>query len=184
MIFLFCVPCQTARNHKHFYIPLMSDKFEERWNCVWHWTLPDLLWLSKNERKKLRTRNQITSDWCSTFSVSLIRKLLSPKNSRKKFTLSDDATFVIAACNALRLRIRPLFPEILEELLGLPVCWKRQHLRWRNLMSIHRRRRRQVRGVYKSQVRISRILMPIVERVDVCKCKKKLKKLRLVKMTH
>lgn len=68
---------------------------------------------------------------------------------------------------------KTIVPELLEWLLGLPVCWKRQHLRWRNLMSIHRRRRRLVRGVYMSQVRISRILMPIVERVDVCKCTRK-----------
>lgn len=37
-------------------------------------------------------------------------------------------------------------------------------------MSIHRHRRRLVRGVYMSRVHISRILMPTVERVDVCNC--------------
>lgn len=40
-------------------------------------------------------------------------------------------------------------------------------------MSIHRRRQRLVRGVYMSRVHISRILMPIVERVDVCNYTKK-----------
>lgn len=86
MIFLFCVPCQTARNHKHFYIPLMSDKFEERWNCVWHWTLPDLLWLSKKERNNLGTRNQITSDWCSTFAVSFDKRAsFTEKNYAKRW---------------------------------------------------------------------------------------------------
>lgn len=154
----------------------MSDNCEERWNCV---LSPNATRLAVITPEKFFISNRITIEWCSFsmfFFVLLLQNDKRPSDQLVNFTLNRVVSFVISlAAFPARAKFvkRPFEITVRVNLLRLPVCWKRQHLRWRNLMSIHRHRQRQVRGVYMSRVHISRILMPIVERVDVCEGEKK-----------
>lgn len=65
--------------------------------------------------------------------------------------------------------VRILFYFGRKLIRNIPVCWILLHPRWMSLMSKRHLQQRPVHVVYMSLVHISRILMPIVERVDVCK---------------
>lgn len=154
----------------------------------WHSTLLDKLWADYRNFFEINTKlnytrleNFILSHFFNvweidkktftgetSFGTSLVFLCYQVTNEQKKI---NNIAYRKRAQNQILCRWMKI-P------FGLPVCWKRQHLRWRNLMSIHRHRQRLVRGVYMSRVHISRILMPIVERVDVCKQKKKRRMIR------